>query len=322
MSNNLIKETDIKPFLKWAGGKTQLLPAIETKLIQRLHNKKSIDFIEPFAGSGAVLFFMLRVYGKYIKHAVINDINPVLTDCYKTIRQSPDLLINQLAELEQQYFSFSEEEDRKQLFLEKREEFNCIKDNPIRKSALMIFLNKTCFNGLYRVNSKGNFNVPFGKFAKPNICNASVIRANSAALQRVEILNTDFTATEEYIHEDAFFYFDPPYKPISNTASFNSYAKEGFVDEDQVRLKSFCDLVNGGKAYFVQSNSDTTNNDESNNFFQQLYADYTIERVKAKRAINSKGSGRGEIFELIISNDSVLGDISSIHKAALQTSLF
>jgi DNA adenine methylase len=322
MSKNLVREADIKPFLKWAGGKTQLLPAIEVKLIQRLYNKKSIDFIETFAGSGAVLFFMLRKYGKYVRHAVINDINPVLTDCYKTIKHSPELLIGQLTELESQYFSFSEEEDRKSLFLEKREEFNHLSDNPVHKSALMIFLNKTCFNGLYRVNSKGGFNVPFGRFSKPTICNTKVIRSNSEALQRVEILNTDFTETEKYIHEDAFFYFDPPYKPISSTASFNSYAKEGFVDEDQVRLKNFCDLVNEGQGYFVQSNSDTTNNDAENTFFQELYKEYTIEKVKAKRAINSKGSGRGEIFELLISNDSVLGYIPADAKEVLQTSLF
>ncbi|PTX10485.1 DNA adenine methylase [Pontibacter mucosus] len=322
MTTDSARPADIKPFLKWAGGKTQLLPAIEAKVNQRLQNKKSINFIEPFAGSGAVLFFMLREYGQYVKHAVINDINPVLTDCYQTIKSSPEQLIAELAALEQQYFSYAAEEDRKSLFLEKREEFNQLADNPVRKSALMIFLNKTCFNGLYRVNSKGHFNVPFGKFAKPTICNAPVIRANSQALQMVEILNTDFSETGKYIDEDAFFYFDPPYKPISSTASFNSYAKEGFIDEDQLRLKAFCDAVNAGQAYFVQSNSDTTNNDDQNTFFQELYKEYTIERVKAKRAINSKGSGRGEIFELLISNDNVLGDISTANKGMLQTSLF
>ncbi|WP_162053380.1 DNA adenine methylase [Pontibacter pamirensis] len=318
MLSNTTREADIKPFLKWAGGKTQLLPAIEAKLIQRLESKSTIDFIEPFAGSGAVLFFMLRAYGKYVKHAVINDINTTLTDCYLTIKQSPELLIKELAGLEEQYYTYASEEDRKQFFLEIREEFNHLEENPTRKSALMIFLNKTCFNGLYRVNSKGGFNVPFGKYANPTICNAPVIRANSEALQKVEILNTDFRETEKHIHPDAFFYFDPPYKPISTTASFNAYAKEGFIDEDQVRLKKFCDAVHEGQAYFVQSNSDTTNNDESNNFFQDLYQDYTIEKVKAKRAINSKGSGRGEIFELLISNDSILADTQPAERKALR----
>ncbi|WP_017730875.1 DNA adenine methylase [Nafulsella turpanensis] len=314
-------EAKIKPFLKWAGGKTQLLPSIETKLIQRLHKNTSVNYIEPFVGSGAVLFFLLRKYGKHIKRAVINDLNPVLTDCYSIIKQSPEPLISQLAKLEQQYFSFSGQEDRKKLFLEKREEFNHLEGEAVRKSALMIFLNKTCFNGLYRVNSKGFFNVPFGKYAKPTICNAEVIRANSQALQKVEILNTDFTETESYINEQTFFYLDPPYKPLSTTASFNTYAKGGFFDDDQLRLKAFCDLVNKGGAYFVQSNSDTTNNDESNTFFQELYKEYTIERVKAKRAINSKGSGRGEIFELIISNDHVLGNTTSPDADALKSSL-
>ncbi|MFD3000613.1 DNA adenine methylase [Pontibacter toksunensis] len=320
MSSDTTRGADIKPFLKWAGGKTQLLPAIEAKLLQRLQNRKTIDFIEPFAGSGAVLFFMLREYGKYVKHAVINDINTTLTDCYLTIKQSPEALINELTGLEEQYYSYTSEEDRKKLFLEKREAFNQLGKNPTRKSALMIFLNKTCFNGLYRVNSKGYFNVPFGRYANPTICNAPVIRANSEALQKVEILNTDFTQTEKYIYKDAFFYIDPPYKPISTTASFNSYAKEGFADEDQVRLKAFCDAVHEGQAYFVQSNSDTTNNDVTNNYFQELYQEYTIEKVKAKRAINSKGSGRGEIFELLISNDSVLEGAEAAQKEALRTS--
>ncbi|GAB3534050.1 DNA adenine methylase [Pontibacter brevis] len=320
MVSDTTRGADIKPFLKWAGGKTQLLPAIEAKLTLLLQHKNSIDFIEPFAGSGAVLFFMLRQYGKYVKHAVINDINTTLTDCYLAIKQSPEHLIRELAALEQQYFSYTSEEDRKKLFLEKRAEFNQLEANPVLKSALMIFLNKTCFNGLYRVNTKGGFNVPFGKYANPTICNAPVIRANSEALQKVEILNTDFRETEKYIHSDAFFYFDPPYKPISTTASFNAYAKEGFADEDQIRLKEFCDTVHEGQAYFVQSNSDTTNNDESNSFFQDLYQDYTIGQVKAKRAINSKGSGRGEIFELLISNDSVLEGTEPAQKEALRTS--
>ncbi|MBF9254711.1 DNA adenine methylase [Pontibacter sp. 172403-2] len=295
----------IKPFLKWAGGKTQLLPAIETKVQQLLRSKETIQFVEPFVGSGAVLFFMLRKYGRHIRQATINDVNPVLADCYRTIRYNPQELIKELSALEKDYFTYTSEDDRKAFFLEKRTAFNALAGDAVQKSALLLFLNKTCFNGLYRVNAKGNFNVPFGRYANPTICNAPVILANSEALQKVEILNTDFSEMEALIAPDTFFYLDPPYKPISATSSFNAYAKEGFGDADQERLKAFCDKVNAGGAYFVQSNSDNSDS-EGNGFFQELYKGYNIEQVKAKRAINAKGSGRGAVFELLISNDDVL----------------
>jgi len=300
--------TGIKPFLKWAGGKTQLLPAIEARVLKLLRVKDTIQFVEPFVGSGAVLFFMLRKYGRHIRQATINDVNPVLANCYSTIKYNPQELINVLEALEKQYFTYTSEDDRKAFFLEKRIEFNALDGEVVQKSALLLFLNKTCFNGLYRVNSKGHFNVPFGKYVNPTICNAPVILANSEALQKVEILNTDFSEMERLIAPDTFFYLDPPYKPISATSSFNAYAKEGFGDADQERLKAFCDKVNTGGGYFVQSNSDNSHTDEGNGFFQDLYKGYNIEQVKAKRAINAKGSGRGAVFELLISNDAVLQD--------------
>lgn len=297
---------DIKPFLKWAGGKTQLLPAIEEKVKTWLAAKKKGVYVEPFVGSGAVLFFMLRKYGHFIQEAIINDVNEAVITCYLSIKHQPELLIQELASLEKQYFSYQQEADRQEFFLEQRRVFNSFPPDTLYRSALLIFLNKTCFNGLYRVNAKGLFNVPFGKYTKPTICNAPVILANSAALQKVKILNGDFYETLLFAGPDSFYYLDPPYKPISATSSFNAYAKEGFADADQIRLKTFCDELHQQGAYFIQSNSDTTNQNEANPYFQELYKSYQVSRVKAKRAINSKGTGRGEIFELLITNDSVL----------------
>ena len=299
------KDQSLRPFLKWAGGKTQLLGEIEKKVIPFLEARAPIIYVEPFIGSGAVFFFLLKNYRQRIKQAIISDINADLINLYQVIRDQPRALIVELANLEKQYFTYATEAERKIFFLESRAAFNALEHMPLQKSALLLFLNKTCFNGLYRVNSKGKFNVPFGKYQHPTICNTAVILADSEALQGVEILHADFEETRPYINQHTFIYLDPPYKPISSTSSFNTYAKEGFEDADQIRLKKFCDEINAQGAYFVLSNSDTTAGPE-HNFFQSLYSEYTINRVKAKRAINSNGKARGEISELLIANDNVL----------------
>jgi DNA adenine methylase len=295
----------IKPFLKWAGGKTQLLSAIENKIAPYLRAKGAVVYLEPFIGSGAVLFFLLRQYPQFIKEAVICDINLDLINLYKTIRDQPHALIKELTSLEATYFGYPTEDERKNYFLTNRTEFNELQLPPVRKSALLLFLNKTCFNGLYRVNAKGGFNVPFGRYKNPTICNPAVTLADSAALQNTKILHGDFTQTEKYLQKDTLVYLDPPYKPLSPTASFNTYAKEGFYDADQMRLKQYCDTAQAAGAYFLLSNSDTAAPAEENSFFDVLYQDYAIQRVKAKRAINSNGQARGEISELLISNDAV-----------------
>ena len=305
MPKQVDTNTSVKPFLKWAGGKTQLLGAIEKKILPFLKARSKVVYLEPFIGSGAVLFFLLRNYQEYIQRAVICDINLDLINLYTTIRDQPQALIAELAVLENDYFSNPTETEKQAFFLAKRTEFNQLGPVLVRKSALLLFLNKTCFNGLYRVNSKGEFNVPFGRYKKPAICNQAVIMADSVALQNTEIRHGDFTQTETYLQENALVYLDPPYKPLSATASFNTYAKEGFFDEDQRRLKRYCDAVRAAGAYFVLSNSDTATSTLNNSFFDTLYQEYNIERVKAKRAINSNGEARGEISELLISNDAV-----------------
>lgn len=172
----------------------------------------------------------------------------------------------------------------------------------IEIAALFIFLNRTCFNGLYRVNSKGKFNVPHGRYANPKICDTETIRADSLILQKVEILCGDFAETITYATPNAFFYFDPPYKPLSKTSSFNSYAKEEFDDNEQIRLRDFCHQISANKANFILSNSDVRDKDENNIFFDELYHAYNIRRVMATRMVNANPEKRGKLSELMISN--------------------
>ncbi len=292
-----------KPFLKWAGGKGQLIPAIEKTFPTDLIKKKNLTYIEPFIGSGAVMFWFLNKFPN-VKKAVINDINGDLTKAYSVIKNNPKELIDALSALQSQYYKLSPEEKRRNFFLKKREEFNSRHLDDLNSTVLLIFLNRTCFNGLYRVNSSNQFNVPFGKYDKPKICDAATIMADSAILQKVTILNGDYKETLRHATKKTFFYFDPPYKPISKTSSFNSYAKDFFGDDEQRRLKLFCDKLSAKKYRWLLSNSDPKNIDPHDNFFEKLYSGDSIfiDRVKAKRSINSNASKRGEIFELLISN--------------------
>ena len=292
-----------KPFLKWAGGKTQLLPAIERLLPKGIEKKKSLTYCEPFVGSGAMAFWFLQKFPT-VEHAFINDINTDLTQAYTTIKEQPQALIDVLSNMQDYYFSLSKEEERKLFFLGKRAEFNTRQSDPIENTALLIFLNRTCFNGLYRVNSQNVFNVPFGRYDKPKICDPETIMADSQLLQRVTILNGDYENTLKYLSEDSFTYFDPPYKPISKTASFNSYSKASFGDAEQMRLKRFCDLLTEKGGQWLLSNSDPKNENPNDNFFEELFfaEGISIDRVKARRAINSNAAKRGEINELLIYN--------------------
>jgi DNA adenine methylase len=292
-----------KPFLKWAGGKTQLLPAIEAAFPAPYKSGRPFTYIEPFVGSGAVLFWVLNHFPQ-VKKAVVNDINSDLAQAYQCIKENPVELIGKLDELERAFFQ-QKEAARQAFFLEKRDVFNLKTTEGPARTALLIFLNRTCFNGLYRVNSQGKFNVPFGKYKKPTICNPPVILAASAALQKVEILNGDFEKTLEQAEGDTFFYFDPPYKPISQTASFNAYSDGAFDDREQVRLKSFCDQIHSLGHAWLLSNSDPQNVELGNTFFDDLYQSYFIKRVKARRTINSRADKRGEIHELLISNQKM-----------------
>ena len=289
-----------RPFVKWVGGKTQLLDDIKKTLPRDLSRRNEMTYVEPFVGGGAVLFWILQEYPN-ITRAVINDINAELICTYRVIKYDVENLILELSRLQNEYLPLNEV-DRKKYFLAQRERFNARDTSEVEIAALFIFLNRTCFNGLYRVNSKGKFNVPHGRYANPKICDKETLRADSAVLQRVEILCGDFAQTSKYAHDNVLFYFDPPYRPLTDTSAFTSYAKEGFDDAEQIRLRDFCDLIAKQKSLFVASNSDPLNVDNEDVFFDHLYKMFSIKRVSAARMINSKGNGRGTISEIMISN--------------------
>lgn len=296
--------TAVKPFLKWAGGKGQLLSQLDQHLPKGI-SRIDFTYLEPFVGGGAMLFHILQQFPN-IKKAVINDINSYLITAYRVIKNSPDELIKRLSELENQYYSTGDNEDQKSFFLRVRETFNEVEMDDVDRTKYLIFLNRTCFNGLYRVNSKGKFNVPFGRYLHPTICNAETIKADSELLNRVElvILNGDFERTIEHL-SDGFnlFYFDPPYRPLNATSSFNSYSKEDFNDEEQIRLRDFCArLSEYPNVKWMLSNADCSAKNPDDTFFEEIYGDFNINRVYASRAINANPSKRGKLTELLIKN--------------------
>ena len=294
-----------KPFLKWAGGKGQLLSQLEAALPQELYENE-FTYIEPFVGGGAMLFFMLQMFSN-IKRVIINDINGNLTWAYKSIKEEPEGLIYRLKHIEQIYSPITDYEEQRTFYLEMRRRFNEKKLSPIDKTALLIFLNRTCFNGLYRENAKGFFNVPFGRYANPTICNEEVIYADSELLNRfdVQILNGDFKETAKAIDKKElnFFYFDPPYRPLSETSSFNSYVKEDFNDDSQRDLADFCRHLNIlENIKWMLSNSDCSAKNPADTFFEDIYEGFDIQRVYASRMVNANASKRGKLTELLIRN--------------------
>lgn len=290
-----------KPFLKWAGGKTQLISDIEKSMPTELTNSK-FTYIEPFVGSGAILFWMLNNFPK-IEKAVVNDINEDLINTYKSIASNPKELISNLQILQNEFHDLEGNEDNKKLYYyQKRDLYNTRKLEQSGQAALFIFINRTCFNGLYRVNSKNLYNVPMGGYKKPTICDKENILAVSNALQKVEILCGDFENTLNSANKNSLFYFDPPYKPLSETSGFNTYTKDSFDDAEQIRLKDFCTKLDILDYNWILSNSDLKGKDENDNFFDDLYSDFTISRVDARRSINANPEKRGSIKELLITN--------------------
>lgn len=292
-----------KPFIKWVGGKGQLLKQLYMLLPSELYSN-DFTYIEPFVGGGAMLFFMLQNFSN-IKRVVINDINKNLIESYINVKENPDALIGRLKCLEKKYLTISKEEMQKEFYLEMRRTFNEEEMSSIDKTALFIFLNKTCFNGLYRENSKGKFNVPFGRYANPTICNEEVIYADSALLNKfdIQIMQGDFTGTISAIDNEGvnFFYFDPPYRPLSTTSYFNSYVKEAFNDNSQKALADFCrELSQRGNCLWMLSNSDCSAKNPQDRFFEDLYSGFDIQRVNALRSVNAVASKRGFLTELLI----------------------
>jgi DNA adenine methylase len=296
--------TRAKPFLKWAGGKGQLLAEIDKRLPKEDFANGRIDsYVEPFLGGGAVFFHIAQRHANF-KHLYLLDINEDLVKSFQAVKENVEALIAELEVLEAAFYRKRTSETRRQLYIDVRKEFNLEKGTHFgfATAAKLVFLNKTCYNGLFRVNRRGLFNVPFGDYKKPKICDEDNLRTVSNVLQKAEIICADFTVSQKYVDRSTFVYFDPPYRPLSATASFTSYAKDRFTEEEQIRLAGFCQRVSDKGAKFLLSNSDPKNEDPNDRFFEDHYNGFTIERVKATRAINCKGGQRGRISELIITN--------------------
>lgn len=293
----------VLPFLKWVGGKGQLLPEI-SKFYPFEHNPKITKYAEPFVGGGAVLFDILSRYT--LQAVYISDLNPELINAYTVIRDQVEELIVPLQHLQNEYWQLPLDE-RKDFYNAKRSRFNELKNLQLEYpnlelAALLVFLNHTCFNGLYRVNKQGMFNVPIGYYRKPMICNADNLRLVSKKLQGVNIVCGDYRDSERFIDEHTFVYFDPPYRPISHTACFKDYTSFRFNDQDQLALADYVNRLHKRGALVVVSNSDPKNANLEDNFFEEAYAEHSIKRVDASRVINCKGKKRGRIKELIICN--------------------
>jgi len=299
---NFINKT-AKPFIKWAGGKSQLLNEIDNAIPYHIKQDR-FTYIEPFVGGGAVLFWILQKYPN-VEKAVINDINKDLINSYQTIKKDVDELILILKDWESEYHSLKDKaEAKKEYYYSKRKQFNARTSDKVTQTALFIFLNRTCFNGLYRVNRNNQFNVPIGSYKTPMICDEDNLRAVSQVLQKVTILNDDFENTLEYAEGKTLFYFDPPYKPLSSTSTFTSYVKDEFDDREQIRLAKFCEKVDSMGYQWILSNSDVKGKNPNNNFFDELYSEFHIKRVTARRNINSNPNKRGELTELLITNSA------------------
>ncbi|WP_243397407.1 DNA adenine methylase [Crocosphaera subtropica] len=295
------------PVLKWAGGKTQLLPAIKKQYPQQLQQGKIKTYIEPFFGGGAVFF---DIYSNFkIEKAYLFDKNPELIILYKVIQNNVEDLIKELSILETQYLDLNNEQ-RKEFYYKVRDDYNKLdkkidandyKKEWIKRAAYTIFLNKTCFNGLYRVNTKGYFNVPMGRYKNPKILNEKNLLAVNQAFKIAEIKHTDFAEVLKCSNNSTFIYYDPPYRPISETANFNAYSSLEFNDDEQRRLKDMFVKISSQGALQMLSNSDPTNYVDDP-FFDKLYQDFNISRILASRMINSKGGKRGKIREILVTN--------------------
>lgn len=295
------KTISLKPFLKWVGGKNQLVEQIE-KMLPIGKEKILTKYAEPMIGGGALFFSVLSKYD--FEELYISDINAELINAYQVIKTDVENLISKLSELQTSFLPM-DDNGRKYFYYTTRERFNSTVLSPetaTDKAAQFIFLNKTCFNGLYRVNKKGQFNVPIGAYKNPTICDDENLRNVHKALQKVTIVCGDYSLSKDFIDKNTFVYLDPPYRPISETSGFTAYNADCFDDNEQIRLSKFIDKINSTDAKIVLSNSDPKNMNEEDNFFDDLYKNYTIKRVEASRAINSKGNKRGKINELLICN--------------------
>jgi DNA adenine methylase len=277
----MIKSKLVSPFLKWVGGKRQIMPSIVEALPKNIKNH---TYIEPFVGGGAVLFHLQP------SKALINDFNSELINVYEVIKWHVDELILDLKRHKNESEYFYEIRG-----LDRTKEYEDL--SKVEKASRIIFLNKTCFNGLYRVNSAGEFNAPFGRYKNPNIVNEPTLKAVSKYLNgnEIQIFNLDYSEILALANKNSFIYLDPPYHPISENSNFTGYVQGGWDEEDQIRLREACDDLTKRGIKFLQSNS-------SASLIKDQYQNYSVQTIKANRAINSDGGNRGEVEEVLIRN--------------------
>ena len=293
----------IRPFVKWAGGKGSLIPQLNNFYPYELKNGIIERYIEPFVGGGAVLIDILQKYD--VQEAYAFDINIDLINSYNVIKRNVEDLITNLKQMETEYLQL-EQEERKNYFYNKRDEYNnyTLKENEqnIQRAAQFIYLNRTCFNGLYRVNKAGKFNVPMGSHKNPTICDEENLKNLSKLIQNVQFQYGDYKRSMEYVTENTFVYFDPPYRPLNVTSGFTSYTKEDFNDENQKELAEFYRELNEQKAKLMLSNSNPKNTNKEDNFFDNIYQGFNIDEIYASRMINANSKGRGKISEILVTN--------------------
>lgn len=294
-----------KPFVKWAGGKGKLLRILEENLPADFDDIESVTYIEPFVGGGAMLFHMLENHPN-INRAIINDINPALINCYLRIKSNHRSLIAELREIHEAYYKEDTQEGRRLFYYMRRNEYNQIpvnRRNTIRSASLFIFLNRTCFNGLYRENNSGGFNVPVGRYIRPTICNEEGLLMAHQILQNVEIISGSYENVMQFVDwgEYNFFYFDPPYRPLLGANNFKQYTLNAFNDPEQEELKAFCDEINAHGGHFMLSNSDSEI-EPGVSYFEDLYEGYDVQHIYAPRTINAFAPGVQMATEILVKN--------------------
>lgn len=293
----------IRPFVKWAGGKGSLIPQLNNFYPYELKNGIIERYIEPFVGGGAVLIDILQKYD--VQEAYAFDINIDLINSYNVIKNHVEDLITNLKQMETEYLRL-EQEERKNYFYNKRDEYNnyTLEENEhnIQRAAQFIYLNRTCFNGLYRVNKAGKFNVPMGSHKNPTICDEENLRNLSKLIQNVQFQYGDYRRSMEYVTENTFVYFDPPYRPLNVTSGFTSYTKEDFNDDNQRELAEFYRELNEQNVKLMLSNSNPKNTNKEDTFFDNIYQGFNIDEIYASRMINANSKGRGKISEILVTN--------------------
>lgn len=300
VKDNQHKPIIAKPFVKWAGGKGSLVKILASHLPSDFCDKENVTYIEPFVGGGAMLFYMLTHFPN-IRRVVINDVNADLILCYQLIKNNPQILIEQLKQIENEYKPLQTMEEKSIYYYNMRDKYNSTLLMDYKRAACFIFLNKTCFNGLYRVNSNGKFNVPFGKYKKPVICDDKLIMTDHEFLKNVDIYAGNYSEISRHLGNGyIFIYIDPPYRPLSGTAYFKEYSHNVFDDKEQEKLKIFCDELTTKGCRIMLSNSNSM--DEGESYFAKLYKDYYIDQIKTIRYINAHVGKREKETELLIMN--------------------